>query len=94
MIFTCSLLGEDLVLACGATSDVAEHLEFAVDIEEHRPGLEHQALSRRQDSEFFSCEDEVSWEKIPRSTAPTTVPSDTFDPSEAGDPVCLAQLCR
>ena len=31
LIFTCSLLGEDLVLACGNTSDVAEHLEFAVD---------------------------------------------------------------
>ena len=30
LIFTCSLLGEDLVLACGNTSDVAEHLEFAV----------------------------------------------------------------
>ena len=30
VIFTCSLLGKDLVLACGTPSDVAEHLEFAV----------------------------------------------------------------
>ena len=79
MIVTCSLLGEDLVLACGATSEVAEHLEFAVPETEQRLSVDQKAFSRRQDSEFFSCEDEVAWEKA-GVAASTAVPS---DPSEA-----------
>ena len=31
MILTCSLLGKDLVLACGGAEEVTDHLEFAVD---------------------------------------------------------------
>ena len=89
MVFTCSLFGEDLVLACGAASHVAEHLELVVPEteEQQQRRAEPKSLSRRQDSEWFSCEDEITWDKARASTAPTTVPS---APSEAGCADCLA----
>jgi len=78
MLLTCSLLGEDLILACGATREVVEQLEVVIPDEEARP-VPDRALSKRQDSEWFSCEDEVPWEKGPRKAPSTAVPS---DPSE------------
>ena len=80
MLLTCSLLGEDLILACGATREVVEQLEVVIPDEEARP-VPDRALSKRQDSEWFSCEDEVPWEKGPRKAPSTAVPS---DPGEAG----------
>ncbi|CAK9098736.1 unnamed protein product [Durusdinium trenchii] len=82
MIFTCSLLGEDLVLACGNTSNVAEHLEFAVP-EEHG-ACPSSKWPARQDTQWFSCDE---WDKS------HIEPSDakTEEPSEAGD-VDLAQV--
>ncbi|CAK9056596.1 unnamed protein product [Durusdinium trenchii] len=75
MIFTCSLLGEDLVLACGNTSNVAEHLEFAVP-EEHG-ACPSSKWPARQDTQWFSCDE---WDKS------HIEPSDakTEEPSEAG----------
>ncbi|CAL1132836.1 unnamed protein product [Cladocopium goreaui] len=88
LIFTCSLLGEDLVLACGNTSDVAEHLEFAVPavpaVPEHS---DYKASERppRQDSIWFSCDEFVDKGKAPRVEAeakteePSEVSSDSTD---------------
>eukprot|EP00435_Cladocopium_sp_Y103_P064568 s6_g26.t1 len=87
LIFTCSLLGEDLVLACGNPSNVAEHLEFAVpDTKTEHSDYKASERPPRQDRDsiWFSCDEFVA-KGTPRVEAeakteePSEVSSDSTD---------------
>lgn len=79
VIFTCSLLGKDLVLACGTPSDVAEHLEFAVPDHSDSKASERPP---RQDSIWFSCDEFVDGKPPRVGRGGVEAEAKTEEPSE------------